>query len=158
MSCSYHIQTKQTDVIVYGGNKQRKDKFDRNVMTDAVIFRFGNPFFDNNIELNDVHVFIGSVQRLDEQCIRCIKTHIEYLKPLIHLLPMTLRQDIEAQEDNNVIRSVQRLYEQCIQCIKTHIEYLKPLIHLLPMTLRQDIEAQEDNNVTLIYPLESYFV
>ena len=43
MSCSYHIQTKQTDVIVYGGNKQRKDKFDRNVMTDAVIFRFGNP-------------------------------------------------------------------------------------------------------------------
>ena len=41
MSCSYHIAEGQTDVLVFGGNKQRKTKFERNVMTDLLIFRFG---------------------------------------------------------------------------------------------------------------------
>ena len=41
MSCSYHITEQQTDVFVFGGNKQRKTKFERNVMTDLLIVRFG---------------------------------------------------------------------------------------------------------------------
>lgn len=41
MSCSYHIQDCQTDVIVFGGNKRRQSKFDRNVITSPVIIRFG---------------------------------------------------------------------------------------------------------------------
>ena len=40
-SCNHYIHTRQTDVIIYGGNKQRKDKFDRNVMTNPLIIRFG---------------------------------------------------------------------------------------------------------------------
>ena len=43
MSCSYHITERQTDVLVFGGNKQRKTKFEKNVMTDLLIFRFGEP-------------------------------------------------------------------------------------------------------------------
>ena len=41
MGCSYHISDKHTDVLVYGGNKQRQSKFERHVMTDLVIFKFG---------------------------------------------------------------------------------------------------------------------
>ena len=41
MCCSNFIEGQQTDVVVYGGNKRRKSKFERNVMTDMVIFRFG---------------------------------------------------------------------------------------------------------------------
>lgn len=41
MSCSYHILDCQTDVIVFGGNKRRLSKFDRNVITSPVIIRFG---------------------------------------------------------------------------------------------------------------------
>ena len=41
MGCSYHIGERQTDVVVYGGNKQRQSKYERHVMTDVVIFRFG---------------------------------------------------------------------------------------------------------------------
>ena len=41
MCCSHFVRENQTDVIVYGGNKRRKNKFERNVMTDMIIFRFG---------------------------------------------------------------------------------------------------------------------
>ena len=41
MCTSHYRGGKQTDVIVYGGNKRRKSKFERNVMTDMIIFRFG---------------------------------------------------------------------------------------------------------------------
>ena len=41
MSCSYHKQERQTDVFLFGGNKQRKSKFDRHVMTGLTIFHFG---------------------------------------------------------------------------------------------------------------------
>ena len=41
MCASYFRAEKQADVIVYGGNKRRKSKFERNVMTDMLIFRFG---------------------------------------------------------------------------------------------------------------------
>ena len=41
MCCSYHIQDCQTDVIIYGGNKQRQSKFDRNVVASPIIIRFG---------------------------------------------------------------------------------------------------------------------
>ena len=41
MSCSYHIADRQTDVLVYGGNKQRKTKFERNVVTDLLVIKFG---------------------------------------------------------------------------------------------------------------------
>ena len=41
MSCSYHKQERQTDVFLFGGNKQRKSKFERHVMTGLTIFHFG---------------------------------------------------------------------------------------------------------------------
>ena len=41
MSCSYHKQERQTDVFVFGGNKQRKSKYDRHVMTGLMVFHFG---------------------------------------------------------------------------------------------------------------------
>lgn len=41
MSCSYHMHDKQTDAIVYGGNKRRESKYDRNVTDVVAIFRFG---------------------------------------------------------------------------------------------------------------------
>jgi hypothetical protein len=41
MCSSHFVGEGQTDVIVYGGNKRRKSKFERNVMTDMMIFRFG---------------------------------------------------------------------------------------------------------------------
>lgn len=44
MCCSDHLQVKQTDVIIYGGNKQRQSKFDRNVITSPIIIRFGKSY------------------------------------------------------------------------------------------------------------------
>ena len=47
MSCSSHERERgrererETEVVAFGGNKQRQNKFDRNVMTDLIIFRFG---------------------------------------------------------------------------------------------------------------------
>lgn len=41
MCVSHFVEERQTDVVVYGGNKRRKSKYDRNVMTDMVIYRFG---------------------------------------------------------------------------------------------------------------------
>ena len=41
MCVSHFVQERQADVVVYGGNKRRKTKFERNVMTDMIIFRFG---------------------------------------------------------------------------------------------------------------------
>ncbi len=41
MCASYFRAERQADVVVYGGNKRRKSKFERNVMTDMLIFRFG---------------------------------------------------------------------------------------------------------------------
>lgn len=42
MCCSRFVSPGgQTDVIVYGGNKRRKSKYEKNVMTDLMIFRFG---------------------------------------------------------------------------------------------------------------------
>ncbi len=41
MCCSYFRQDRMADVVVYGGNKRRKNKFERNVMTDMIIIRFG---------------------------------------------------------------------------------------------------------------------
>ena len=58
MSCSYHIAEGQTDVLVFGGNKQRKTKFERNVMTDLLIFRFGEPVTDTYNNRHGVQVII----------------------------------------------------------------------------------------------------
>lgn len=41
MCAGHFVKERQTDVIVYGGNKRRKSKYERNVMTDMVIYRFG---------------------------------------------------------------------------------------------------------------------
>lgn len=41
MCMSHFVRERQTDVVVYGGNKRRKTKFERNVMTNMIIFRFG---------------------------------------------------------------------------------------------------------------------
>ena len=41
MGCSYHHGDRHTDVLVYGGNKHRQSKFERHVMTDLIIFKFG---------------------------------------------------------------------------------------------------------------------
>lgn len=41
MCCSYFRRERQVDVIVYGGNKRRKTKLERNVMTDMLVVRFG---------------------------------------------------------------------------------------------------------------------
>ena len=41
MCASHFMGERQVDVVVYGGNKRRKSKFERNVMTDMIIFRFG---------------------------------------------------------------------------------------------------------------------
>ena len=53
MSCSYHKQERQTDVFLFGGNKQRKSKFERHVMTGLTIFHFGEQwsvqFYVSNI-------------------------------------------------------------------------------------------------------------
>lgn len=45
MACSYHIQDSQTDVIVFGGNIRRQSKFERNVVTLPIIFRFGTEIY-----------------------------------------------------------------------------------------------------------------
>ena len=42
MSCSYHHDGgMKSDAIAYGGNKRRQSKFDKHVMTDLRILRFG---------------------------------------------------------------------------------------------------------------------
>ncbi len=41
MCASHFVGERQADVIVYGGNKRRKTKFDKNVMTDMIVLRFG---------------------------------------------------------------------------------------------------------------------
>lgn len=41
MCCSFFRQERMVDVIVYGGNKRRKSKLERNVMTDTLVVRFG---------------------------------------------------------------------------------------------------------------------
>ena len=46
MCASHYVGERQTDVVVYGGNKRRKSKFERNVMTDMIIFRFGERLGD----------------------------------------------------------------------------------------------------------------
>ena len=43
MCACYYRASRQVDVVVYGGNKRRKNKFERNVMTDMLIFRIGKP-------------------------------------------------------------------------------------------------------------------
>ena len=76
MSCSYHITDRQADVFVFGGNKQRKTKFEKNVMTDLLIFRFGEPactdiqcMFCNLC----IHTTLGSVRSLEELCLHYLK-------------------------------------------------------------------------------------
>ena len=41
MCASHFVEHGQTDVVVFGGNKRRQTKFERNVITGLVIFRFG---------------------------------------------------------------------------------------------------------------------
>lgn len=41
MCCSFFKQERTSDMIVYGGNKRRKSKLERNVMTDMLIVKFG---------------------------------------------------------------------------------------------------------------------
>ena len=111
MSCSYRIADRQTDVLVYGGNKQRKTKFEKNVMTDLLIIRFGEPvqhacvkFFDTMehyipvySKLNSKCIFfkivIGSVRSLEGLCMLYMKSNPEFYSSYASLMsPMVLNK------------------------------------------------------------------
>ena len=81
MSCSYHVSDRQTHVIVYGGNKQRQSKFERHVMTDLLIFKFGvyvyvlaERFSLLFLIIIDFALLSGSVQRLQDMCVKMVTT------------------------------------------------------------------------------------
>jgi hypothetical protein len=85
MSCSYHVQDKQTDVVIYGGNKQRQHKFDRNVITCPVIVKF------------------GSVEKLVDQCLSFVKSQYSSIQQLSDILPFSLRNKLTNEENNTTI-------------------------------------------------------
>ena len=102
MSCSFHIQERQTDVIVFGGNKQRKSKYDRHVMTDLMIFRFGREIniltVLPNVILFCVH--LGSVRKLEELCKLTVRQNWTLFEHSMACLPQKIVQFIDCDESD----------------------------------------------------------
>ena len=103
MSCSVHIQERQTDVLVFGRNKQRKSKFERNVMTDLMIFRFGKEVDHNCIVWCNCYMYtftVGSVQRLEELCKLTVRQHWTIFKHSMSNLPRRIVEFINSDESD----------------------------------------------------------
>ena len=93
-------------MIVYGGNKQRRDKFDRNVMTNPLIIRFGEllnlkfKFRDSSIVTSciinstDLLLILGSVKTLEEMSICAVKRHFDNEDTQLNNLPLKLQTTI----------------------------------------------------------------
>ena len=101
MSCSYHIQDQQTDAIVYGGNKRRENKYDRNVTDVVAIFRFGKfklLFHNESLLLYT----IGSIQRLDSICVETIRRDKNLLSNT-NKLPIKLQKKVNSSQNKKVL-------------------------------------------------------
>ena len=73
----YHNHDYQTDVIIFGGNIQRKSKFDKHVVTEMRLLKFGELSFNYIILHTNENLYIpqakiAALQQLNPQLAMCI--------------------------------------------------------------------------------------
>ena len=45
-------------------------------------------------------IYVGSVQRLDEQCIQCLLSNMDYVEPMLNMLPPPLKLKVLHYQEN----------------------------------------------------------